>query len=63
MQILGNLWYLECPAGYGRVERIDSSEPKVVSKSEEREGLECPPDWNRLDNFPVLEKAQGFVKS
>ena len=39
MQILGVVWYLECPAGYGRAERIDSSEPKVVrniliSKSE-----------------------------
>ena len=39
MQILGVVWYLECPADYGRVERIDSSELKVVrgiliSKSE-----------------------------
>ena len=38
-QILGVLWYLECPAGYGSMERIDSSEPKgvrvmLISKSE-----------------------------
>ena len=29
-QILGVVWCLKCPASYGRAERIDSSEPKVV---------------------------------
>ena len=64
-QILAVVWYKECPAGYGKAERIDLPEPKVVrgiliSKSE---GLEWSPDWKRLDNFPVLEKSQGSAKS
>ena len=66
-QILGVVWYLECPAGYERAEWIDSSEPKVVRgiliSLRGREMLEWPPDWKRLDNFPVLEKSQRFVKS
>ena len=38
-QILGVVWYLECPADYEKAERIDSSELNVVrgiliSKSE-----------------------------
>ena len=31
LQILEVVWYLECPACYGRAEQIDLSEPKVLS--------------------------------
>ena len=67
MLIWGNLWYLEYPASYERVERIDSLEPKVVRgiliSLNVREGLKWPPEQKNLDNFPVLEKSQGFAKS
>ena len=54
MQILGVLWYLECPASYERAEQIDSSEPKVVRGMliYKPEGLELPLDGKKLDNFP-----------
>ena len=46
-KILGVVWYLKCPADYGKAERIDSSEPNVVRGiliSVRRRGLEWTPD-------------------